>query len=152
VRLCVRGICCLRPGIAGVSENVEVRSIVDRYLEHSRIFHFHNGGEDEVYLSSADLMPRNLNRRVELMFPVLDDGLRRRVLGILEGAFGDNQRAWRMQPDGSYVRVSRQRGEARRRTQEEHMQAARARAEEAARRRLTVFRPLGPGSAPAARR
>jgi polyphosphate kinase len=152
VRLCVRGICCLRPGIPGLSENIEVRSIVDRFLEHSRIFHFHNGGDDEVYLSSADWMPRNLDRRVELMFPVLDDALRRRVLGILQSAFADNQRSWRMQPDGSYLRVSRRRGEPRWRTQEEHLRAAYGRAEESARRRLTVFRPLGPGTAPAARR
>ena len=72
VQLLVRGICCLRPGVPGVSENITVTSIVGRFLEHSRIYYFHNGGDDEVYLGSADLMPRNLNSRVEVIFPVSD--------------------------------------------------------------------------------
>jgi polyphosphate kinase len=70
IRLNVRGICCLRPGVKGVSETIDVISVVDRFLEHSRVFHFRNGGEDEVYLASADWMPRNLDRRIELLFPV----------------------------------------------------------------------------------
>jgi len=102
IRLNVRGICCLRPGVPGLSENIQVVSIVDRYLEHSRVFVFHNGGDREVYLSSADWMPRNLDRRVELMFPVLQEECRARVLEALEAQFADNQKAKRLLPDGAY--------------------------------------------------
>jgi polyphosphate kinase len=89
VRLNVRGICCLRPGVKGVSENIEVRSIVDRFLEHARIFYFRNGGHEEVYMSSADWMRRNLDNRLEIIFPVLDANIRRRLVGILETFFAD---------------------------------------------------------------
>jgi polyphosphate kinase len=106
VSLNVRGICCLRPGVPGVSENVRVVSIVDRYLEHSRVFVFRNGGSPEVYLSSADWMPRNLDRRVELMFPVLHESARRKVIESLEVQFRDNQKARVLKPDGSYERLS----------------------------------------------
>ena len=87
VMLNVRGICCLRPGVAGVSENIEVRSIVDRFLEHARIFYFRNGGHEEVYLSSADWMRRNLSKRLELLFPVIDPGHRRRLIDALRDLF-----------------------------------------------------------------
>ena len=87
VQLNVRGICVLRPGVKGLSENIEVVSIVGRFLEHARIFHFQNGGEDEVYLSSADWMPRNLDRRVELMAPVEAPECRRRLLHTLDVLF-----------------------------------------------------------------
>jgi len=107
VMLNVRGICCLRPGIKGVSENIEVRSIVDRYLEHARIFYFHNGGHEEVYLSSADWMRRNLERRLEILFPVPDPRHRRRLIDILHTFFADNQKARLLQPDGSYVPAAR---------------------------------------------
>jgi polyphosphate kinase len=106
IRLNIRGICCLRPGVQEVSENIQVISIVDRYLEHSRIIVFRNGGSTEVYASSADWMPRNLDRRVELMFPILRPELRDRVVDMLEEQFADNQRARRLKPDGSYERVS----------------------------------------------
>jgi len=105
VKLNVRGVCCLRPGVPGVSENIEVRSIVDRFLEHARIFYFRNGGHEEVYLSSADWMVRNLEKRLEILFPIIDAGLRRRLIGILETFFADNVKSWRLLPDGTYERV-----------------------------------------------
>jgi len=105
VLLNVRGICCLRPGVAGVSDHIEVRSIVDRFLEHARIFYFRNGGHEEVYLSSADWMGRNIDRRLELLFPVLDPRLRRRVIGWLEVYFADNLKAKRLLADGGYEPV-----------------------------------------------
>jgi len=106
VRLNVRGICCLRPGVQETSEKIQVLSIVDRYLEHSRVFVFRNGGSTEVFASSADWMPRNLDRRVELMFPILRPELRDRVVEMLEEQFADNQKARRLKPDGSYERIS----------------------------------------------
>lgn len=107
VDLLVRGICCLRPGVPGVSENIRVSSIVGRFLEHSRIFFFRNAGEDEVYLGSADLMPRNLNRRVEVIFPVSDEGLVRTVRDEILGTYlRDQVKARHMLPDGKYVRDS----------------------------------------------
>ncbi|MGD0114072.1 MAG: polyphosphate kinase 1 [Armatimonadota bacterium] len=107
VQLNVRGICCLRPGIPKVSENIEVVSIVDRFLEHARAFHFHNGGHDEVYLSSADWMDRNLDRRLEVLFPVSQPSPKRRLIQALETFFSDNVKARRMLPDGRYERVKR---------------------------------------------
>ncbi len=105
----MRGICCLRPGVAGVSENIEVISIVDRFLEHARVFAFRNGGHEEVYLGSADWMERNLDRRLELLFPVLDDTLRRRLLRMLETYLSDNAKAWRLRSDGRYEKVTTKR-------------------------------------------
>ena len=90
IRLTVRGICCLRPGLKGTSDRIEVVSIVDRFLEHSRIFHFRNGGDEEVYLASADWMPRNLDRRIELLFPVESPEGRQKVLHALDAMFQDN--------------------------------------------------------------
>ncbi len=112
IQLNVRGICCLRPGVAGISEKIRVVSIVDRYLEHSRAFAFRNGGNTEVYLSSADWMPRNLDRRVELMFPILQEALQKKVIEALEAQFADNRRARLLKPDGSYERVPAVRSEA----------------------------------------
>ncbi len=103
--LLVRGICCLRPGVPGVSENIEVRAIVDRFLEHGRLFHFSNAGKDDVYLASADWMPRNFHRRVEVMVPVEDPTLRARLLETLSISVNDNVKSWRLLPDGTYARV-----------------------------------------------
>jgi polyphosphate kinase len=105
IQLLVRGICSLRPGLAGISENIEVTSIVGRFLEHSRIYYFHNGGDEEVYLGSADLMQRNLDHRVEILFPLADDRLIARVRDeLLKGYLSDTVNARRMLSDGSYVR------------------------------------------------
>ncbi|HIK56337.1 MAG TPA: RNA degradosome polyphosphate kinase [Synechococcales cyanobacterium M55_K2018_004] len=103
VDLIVRGICCLRPGVPGVSENIQVISIIGRYLEHSRIFYFHNNGQDEVYIGSADWMPRNLDRRVEAVTPVEDPDLAMDLQEVLGIMLADNRQAWDLQPDGSYV-------------------------------------------------
>jgi polyphosphate kinase len=102
IRLNVRGICALRPGLADHSANIEVVSIVDRFLEHSRIYYFHNGGDDEVYLSSADWMTRNLDKRIELMFPVEQAANKARVLASLRAMFRDNVHARWLLPDGTY--------------------------------------------------
>jgi polyphosphate kinase len=105
IDLIIRGVCCLRPGIVGLSETIRVRSIVGRFLEHSRIYYFHNGGKREVYLGSADLMSRNLDRRVEVLFPVHQTDLVQRLREeVLEAYLQDTASAHVLQPDGSYVR------------------------------------------------
>ncbi len=110
IDLIVRGVCALKPGIRGLSENIRVRSIVGRFLEHTRIFHFKNGGDERVYLSSADWMDRNFFRRIETGFPVLNPKLKKRVIAEgLKPYLRDNMQAWEMQPDGSY-RHRRKRG------------------------------------------
>lgn len=123
IRLIVRGICCLRPGIPGLSEHIEVRSIVGRFLEHSRIYYFCNDGRGEYYLSSADWMPRNLDRRVELMFPVEDEALCLRLKSVLDIQWADNTKARQMRPDGSYYLLYRE-GEEHVCAQEELMNGA----------------------------
>ena len=102
IDLVVRGICCLKTGIPGVSENIHVRSIVGDFLEHSRIFYFHNNGHEEVYMGSADWMPRNLDKRVEILFPVEDETLKSEVIHILTIQLQDTLKAHIMQPDGTY--------------------------------------------------
>jgi polyphosphate kinase len=105
VDLIVRGMCGLRPGLEGVSENIRVLSVVGRFLEHSRIYYFQNGGQEEIFLGSADLMPRNINARVEVLFPVEDADLIRYLReDVLAEYLADNLKARRMLPDGSYVR------------------------------------------------
>ena len=104
IDLIVRGICCLKVGIPGVSENIRVRSIVGNFLEHSRIFYFYNNGNEEYYMGSADWMPRNLDRRVEIIFPVLDEELQRQVRHILEVELEDNVKAHLMLADGTYAK------------------------------------------------
>lgn len=100
--LIIRGVCCLRPGVAGLSDNISVISIVDRFLEHSRIIYFENGGEPEIYISSADWMSRNLTRRVELLCPVLDNHLKRDLIRVLQLSLNDNVKARVLQPNGMY--------------------------------------------------
>jgi polyphosphate kinase len=108
IELIVRGICVLRPGLAGVSERIHVRSIVGRLLEHSRVYYFYNGGDEELWASSADWMERNLLHRVEVCFPILDPELRQRVFNeTLENYLADNTESWRLLPDGSYERTER---------------------------------------------
>lgn len=105
IDLIIRGICCLRPGIKGVSENIRVLSVVGRFLEHSRVFYFRNGGNEEIFLGSADMMPRNLDRRVEVLFPVEDPGLARYLReDLLDTYLSDLARARFMEPDGIYIR------------------------------------------------
>jgi polyphosphate kinase len=108
IDLIVRGVCALRPGVKGLSENIRVRSIVGRFLEHTRVFHFRNGGEAEIMLSSADWMDRNFFKRIELAVPVLDAKARRRIMREgLKPYLADNVQAWEMQADGSFKRVKR---------------------------------------------
>jgi polyphosphate kinase len=106
IKLNVRGMCCLRPGVKDLSENIEVVSIVDMFLEHSRIFYFSNAGDDELYLSSADWMPRNLDRRLEIMFPIEDKENKREMEELLRLYFKDNVKAWQLQPNGSYKKIA----------------------------------------------
>ncbi|MGG6295380.1 polyphosphate kinase 1 [Leptolyngbya sp. AN02str] len=103
IDLVVRGMCCLRPGVKGVSDRIRVISVVGRFLEHSRILYFHNGGQEEVYIGSADWMPRNLDRRVEVMTPVEDEQLAKDLQEILGILLADNYNAWELKPDGRYV-------------------------------------------------
>lgn len=110
VDLIIRGMCCLRPGVPGLSDNIRVISIVGRFLEHSRIFYFRNGGQEEIYFGSADWMPRNLDRRVEVIAPVEDPAIRRTILRDLEELLQDNCQAWDLHPQGQYVRRTPQSG------------------------------------------
>jgi polyphosphate kinase len=111
VDLIVRGICCLRPGVPGLSENIRVRSIVGRFLEHTRCYYFHHGGEQAVYCASADWMDRNFFRRIEVMFPILNEDLKTRLVSDLDVYLADNAQAWELQSDGCYVRVTPPPGE-----------------------------------------
>jgi len=105
IELQVRGKCCLRPGVPGLSENIVVTSVVGRFLEHARLFYFANGGAEELFMGSADMMQRNLDRRVEVMFPIKEPGLRARVRdSILRVSFADTAKCWQLKPDGSYER------------------------------------------------
>jgi polyphosphate kinase len=108
ITLLVRGICCLRPGVPGVSETIKVRALIDRFLEHGRVFHFTNGGsgQDEVYLASADWMPRNFHKRVELMVPVRDPHIQARLTDALMTSARDDVKSWELRADGSYARVA----------------------------------------------
>ena len=104
IDLIVRCMCSLRPGLAGISENIRVVSIIDRYLEHARAFYFHNNGNPTFWLASADWMPRNFNRRIEIAFPVMETSLQTRLKEILELQLTDTVKGWWMQADGTYIR------------------------------------------------
>ncbi len=106
IKMNVRGLCCLKPGVKGVSDNIEVRSILGRFLEHSRVFYFKNGGDEKIFLSSADWMTRNLHRRVELMFEIESKELKKSLLKLLKLYWKDNTKSWRLLPNGNYKRIS----------------------------------------------
>jgi polyphosphate kinase len=118
IRLNIRGVCCLRPGVPGLSENISVISIVDRFLEHARILYFYHGGDERMFISSADWMPRNLDRRVELLVPIDDLSCRKKLMEILDSYFRDNQNAWQLQADGTYRRLTPEPDESPIRAQE----------------------------------
>lgn len=142
IRLNVRGICCLRPGVPDLSENITVTSVIDRFLEHARLFHFTHGGDDQVLLSSADLMPRNLDRRVELLVPVLDDDCRRRVIDILELCHRDTARGRRVLSDGTFAPPKSPEDGVRSQVTFQERATAQHKAREDASR--TTFTPLAP--------
>jgi polyphosphate kinase len=144
VRLNVRGICCLKPGVPGLSENISVISIVDRFLEHARILYFYHGGEDALFISSADWMPRSLDRRIELLTPVEDTASKRKLMEILDTYFRDNQNAWSLQSDGRYRRMEPEDGQPKVRAQkllfQSSVESVRV-AEQAARSKFEPHRP-----------
>jgi polyphosphate kinase len=125
IELIVRGICCLRPGVPGLSENIRVRSIIDRFLEHSRIYYFENACQPEIYVGSADWMPRNFDRRIETIFPILDGNVRERIISeILEIVLRDNCKARFLKSDGTYTQATPGEGEKEHRSQAEFIRLA----------------------------
>ncbi len=124
IDLIVRGICCLKPGFEGVSHNINVISIIGRFLEHSRIFYFHNGGEEEIYIGSADWMTRNLSRRVEAITPVEDPKIAQQLQEILGVMLADNRQGWELQSDGSYIQRQLQSKEYEQSSQKTFMEMA----------------------------
>ena len=148
IQLNVRGICCLRPGVPKLSENIEVVSIIDRFLEHSRILYFHHGGEPLVFISSADWMPRNLDRRVELLVPVEDPSSRARLISILRTTFMDNVKARRLLSDGRHDRLRPSSAAKAARSQQIFFEEAREAAKQAQKDRYQTFVPQRPTSAP----
>ena len=144
IDLIVRGICCLRTGVEGTNDNISVRSIVGNFLEHARIFYFENGGNPELYMGSADWMPRNLERRVEIMFPILDEKLKEKAMHILNVQLSDNLKAHVLGPDGIYNKIDR-RGKAAIGAQDtfckEAVEAVKAASEEVDPVNLRVFIP-----------
>jgi polyphosphate kinase len=128
IKLNIRGICCLRPGIPGLSDRIHVRAIIDRFLEHSRVFRFLNGGTEEVYMSSADWMPRNFHRRVEVLIPILDAGVRERIIGNMDILFSDNTKTWELNREGKYLKLVAPAGAVPVRAQHRFTELARERA------------------------
>lgn len=144
IRLNVRGICCLKPGDPKYSKNIEVVSVIDRFLEHARLFYFHQGGDAEVYISSADWMTRNLEKRVELMIPIEEAPLKRRLVRILEAYFQDNTQASRLLPNGSSQRIVRAKGQKAFRVQDYFYQRAKKSAKAREHERAMTFEPHVP--------
>jgi polyphosphate kinase len=124
ILICVRGICALVPGVPGLSENIRVISVIDYYLEHSRMYYFANGGAEELYLSSADLMHRNLERRVEIMFPVQDEKIRDELLDVLNAYFMDNCQARVLDSAGTWKQINPSQGEKPFRVQKDMLSRA----------------------------
>jgi polyphosphate kinase len=148
IQLNVRGVCCLRPGVPKRSENIRVVSIVDRFLEHSRILYFHHGGEPLVFISSADWMPRNLDRRVELLVPVVDPVSQARLIAILLTTFQDNVKARQLMSDGRHERLHASGGAKAARSQQNFFEQAREAAKQAQQDRYQTFVPERPAAAP----
>jgi len=130
IKLAVRGICCLRPGIPGLSERIQVRALIDRFLEHVRVFRFHNGGNEEVYTSSADWMPRNFHRRLEVLIPILDPGVRDRIVTSTDLLCTDTMKMWELGRDGSYTKLVPPAGSPPVRAQQRFIELARERAKQ----------------------
>jgi len=144
IRLNVRGICCLKPGDPKFSKNIEVISVIDRFLEHARLFYFHQGGDAQVYIASADWMTRNLEKRVELMIPIEEPALKRRLVRILEAYFQDNTQASRLLPDGTSQRLVREKGKKAFRVQDHFYQQAKNAAKAREHERSMTFEPHVP--------
>jgi polyphosphate kinase len=141
VRLIIRGVCCLRPGVPGLSENITVSGVIDRYLEHARVLYFYHGGDERVFISSADWMPRNLDRRVELLVPVENKSCRRRLIGILKTCLADNVKARRLLPDGRYEPIRNANSAEAVRSQEVLYRKSCEEIEDASRAALATFEP-----------
>ena len=106
IHLIIRGICCLKVGVPGISDNIKVESIVGTFLEHNRLYYFHNDGNEEFYMGSADWMPRNLDKRVEIIIPIEDKDIKERVRHILDVYIADNEKAYYMQSNGTYKKLN----------------------------------------------
>ncbi len=144
IKLNVRGICCLKPGVPRHSKNIEVVSVIDRFLEHARLFYFHQGGDSKVYIASADWMTRNLEKRVELMIPIEEPAQKRRLVRILDAFFQDNTQASRLLPDGTSQPLARTKGSKAFRAQEHFYQQARKTAKAREHERAMTFEPHVP--------
>ena len=138
------GVCCLKPGDARWSKNIEVVSVIDRYLEHARVFCFHSGGDSEVFIASADWMGRNLERRIELMVPIEEPALKRRLIRTLDAYFQDNVQASKLLPDGTSQRIKPAAGQRRYRVQEHFFQQAKKAAKAREHERAMTFEPHVP--------
>lgn len=147
IRLNIRGVCCLVPGVPGMSENIRVVSIIDRFLEHARVLRFHHGGDNLVFISSADWMQRNIDRRIELLVPVEDTPCRNRLIELLEIYFDDNVKARLLNPSGQYTRLKPQGRRKRKRSQEILYEDAVQQVKQAEQSRRTTFEPhVAPGA------